>query len=77
MWIRYIGFFALLFIAVMFKLCSYRKGEFSFQNDRSGWLKRVFLRAKGGFEEMKHREDFSFDIVLLVMIILVGLLLLK
>lgn len=77
MWIRYLIFFILLFVAVIWKLCAYRKGGFHFQNDRTSPVKKLFLRAKGGFEEMRRKEDFGFDVALLAIIVLIGLLLLK
>lgn len=77
MLIRYLVFLIIVVIAVVAWLCSYRRDEFYFHNDRDSWVKKIFLRARGGFVELKKREDFSFDVAFVIMLVLIGLILLK
>lgn len=77
MLIRYFIFLIIVVIAVVAWLCLYRRDEFYFHNDRDSWVKKIFLRAKGGFMELKKSEDFSYDVALVIMLVLIGLILLK
>lgn len=77
MWIKYILFLLIVLIAMVVGLCSYRRDEFRFQNDRTPWIKKIVLRTKGGFNEWKKTEDFWFEATSVVLVIVIGLLLLK
>lgn len=77
MWIRFIVFLLIEFVILIWWLCSYRKGEFKFQNDKDTLLKKIALRAKGGYREWRKNEDFWFDVAIIIVTIIFGFLILK
>ena len=77
MWIRFIVFLLIEFVILIWWLCSYRKGEFKFQNDRTSLVRKIAKRAKAGFVEWKKSEDFWFDVAIIIVTIIFGFLILK